>query len=88
MTSRSGGAGDNNLPQTEQLQKVLKLFQALAQGDRLSIRRLTNDMTLEQGTLACFAIGQLLLRHLVQATGKSIEELAAQIALEVGSSPV
>ena len=75
----------NGGPQIQQLQQVIGLFLALAQGDRPSIKGLTHDMTLEQGTLACFAVGQLLLRHLAQATGKTIEDLAAQISLEVGS---
>lgn len=77
----------SGVPQPQQLQRILRLFQALAQGDRATIRSVTRDMTLEQGTLACFAVGQLLLRHLARATGKSIEDLAAQIALEVGSTP-
>ena len=75
----------SDVPQVQQLQRVIGLFLALAQGDRPSIKGLTRDMTLEQGTLACFAVGQLLLRHLAQATGKTIEDLAAQISLEVGS---
>lgn len=86
MINGEHGAGAN-VPQAQQLQQVLGLFQALARGDQPSIRHLTRDMTLEQGTLACFAVGQLLLRHLAQATGKSIEDLAAQISLEVGSNP-
>jgi hypothetical protein len=75
----------NDVPQIQQLQRVIGLFLALAQGDRPSIKGLTRDMTLEQGTLACFAVGQLLLRHLAKATGKTIEDLAAQISLEVES---
>ncbi|HEY8202167.1 MAG TPA: hypothetical protein VII47_12535, partial [Actinomycetota bacterium] len=81
----NGGAGD--VPQVRQLQQVLGLFLALARSDQRTIKALTREMTLEQGALACFAVGQLLLRHLGQATGKSLEDLAAQISLEVGSSP-
>lgn len=87
MTSGEPGATGSILPQAQQLQRVLKLFQALAQGDRSSVRKLTRDMTLEQGTFACFAIGHLLLRHVAQATGKSIEDLAARISLEVDPRP-
>jgi hypothetical protein len=87
VTVYAGGSGTGrDAPQARQLQQVLGLFLALARGDRPSIKSLTRDMTMEQGTLACFAVGQLLLRHLAEATGKSIEELAAQISLEVGPS--
>ena len=86
MTMCTSSGGRRDAPHARQLQHVLGLFLALAKEDRSSIKRLTRDMTLEDGALACFAVGQLLLRHLAQATGKSIEDLAAQISLEVGSS--
>jgi hypothetical protein len=88
MTIDEHGAGRTSPSQTQQFRQVLGLFQALEQGDRPSIRKLSRDMTLEEGTLACFAIGRLLLRHLTRATGRSVEELAAQIAREMGSAPV
>ena len=88
MTVFGRDGGTTDVPQVRHLHEVLRLFLALAQGDRAAIKALTREMTLEQGTLACFAVGQLLLRHLAQATGKSLEDLAAQISLEVGPSPV
>jgi hypothetical protein len=84
--SGSACAGSAGIPQVRQLQSVVGLFVALAKGDRPSIKGLTGDMTLEQGTLACFAVGQLLLKHLAEATGKTMEDLAAQISLEVEAS--
>ena len=87
MTGVADNGGSTDVPQVRQLQQVLGLFLALAESDRGAIKALTREMTLEQGTLACFALGQLLLRHLAQATGKSLEDLAAQISLEVGPSP-
>lgn len=90
MSGRDGSRDESrdDIPQVRQLQRVIGLFVALAQGDRASIRSLTHDMTLEQGSLACFAVGQLLLRHLAEATGKPLDELAAQISLELGSATV
>jgi hypothetical protein len=84
-THASSGTG-SDVPQVRQLHQVLGLFLALARGDGASIKGLTGELTLEQGTLACFTVGQLLLRHLAEATGKPLEELAAQISLEVGAS--
>ena len=81
----SGTGTEGNGPDLRHLQRVVALFLALARGDRPSIQGLTRDMTLEQGTLACFAVGQLLLGHLARATGKSLEDLAAQLSLEMAT---
>lgn len=71
-------------PTVENLRRVVGLFAALARGARDSIPELTAHMTLEEGAMACFAVGQLLMRRLVEVSGKSIEDVAAQLALEVG----
>ena len=71
-------------PTVEHLRSVVALFAALARGTRQSIPDLTSQMTLEQGALACFAVGQHLMQRLVEATGKPIEDMAAQLALEMG----
>jgi ribose 1,5-bisphosphokinase PhnN len=79
-------ADDNDVnkgPTVEHMRRVVGLFAALARGSRHSIPELTSEMTLEQGTLACFAVGQLLMQRLVMASGKSLEDVAAQLALEV-----
>jgi hypothetical protein len=79
----AGGTGPERLPTVEHMRKVVSLFSALARGDRGSIPKLTKEMTLEQGTLACFAVGELLMRQLVALSGKSVEDVAAQLALEI-----
>ena len=78
------GNGVDMGPTVDHMRKVVALFAALARGARHSIPELTCDMTLEQGTLACFAVGQHLMQRLVEASGKSLEDVAAQLALEVG----
>jgi hypothetical protein len=77
------GNGVNKGPTVEHLRSAVALFAALANGARHSIPELIGHMTLEEGTLACFAVGQLLMQHLVRVSGKSIEDVAAQLALEV-----
>lgn len=76
------GNGVDKGPTVEHLRRVVALFTALARGARHSIPELTADMTLEQGTMACFAVGELLMRRLVAVSGKSAEDVAAQLALE------
>lgn len=71
-------------PPVEHLRTVVALFAALARGARHLIPELTAQMTLEEGTLACFAVSQLLMQRLVQVSGKSVEDVAAQLALELG----
>lgn len=78
------GNGVNKGPTVEHMRRVVALFAALARGARHTIPELTQEMTLEEGTLACFAVGQLLMQQLVVASGKSLEDVAAQLALEFG----
>jgi hypothetical protein len=78
------GNGVNKGPAVEHMRRVVGLFSALATGARASIPELTDGMTLEQGALACFAVGELLMRKLVDLSGKSIEDVAAQLTLEFG----
>lgn len=77
------GNGVNKGPTVEHMRRIVGLFAALARGDRRSISQLTGEMTLEQGVYACFAVGELLMRRLVVASGKTIEDVAAQLALEI-----
>ena len=77
------GNGVDKGPTVEHMRRIVGLFAALARGDRRSIPQLTETMTLEQGTLACFAVGELLMRRLVALSGKTIEDVAAQLTLEV-----
>ena len=78
------GNGVDMGPTVDHMRKVVGLFSALARGARHSIPELTRDMTLEQGTLACFAVGQHLMQRLVEVSGKTLEDVAAQLALEIG----
>ena len=75
---------DDTGPPIEHLRAVVALFAALARGARHRIPELTQHMTLEEGTMACFAVSQFLMQRLVQVTGKSVEDVAAQLALEIG----
>jgi hypothetical protein len=77
------GNGVDKGPTVEHMRKVVGLFAALARGARHSIPELTEGMTLEQGTLACFAVGETLMQRLVAVSGKSVEDVAAQLALEI-----
>lgn len=79
-----GGESPAAGPPVEHLRAVVALFAALARGARHRIPELTAHMTLEEGTLACFAVSSLLMQRLVQVSGKSIEDVAAQLALELG----
>ena len=79
------GNGVDKGPTVEHMRRAVALFAALARGARYSIPELSAGMTLEQGTRACFAAGELLMRKLVEASGKTIEDVAAQLSLEVGS---
>ena len=81
----STGESQASGPSVQHMQTVVALFSALARGARHVIPELTAQMTLEEGTLACFAVSQLLMQRLVQLSGKSIEDVAAQMALELGS---
>ncbi len=78
------GNGVDKGPKVEHLRNVVGLFAALARGARHSIPELTAQMTLEEGATACFVVGQLLMQRLVDVSGKSIDDVAAQLALEVG----
>lgn len=74
-------------PSFDHLRSVLGMMAALARGDAGAIRALTRDMTLHQGAMSCFALGQFLIQRLAELSGKSLEDVVAQLSLEIGQPP-
>jgi hypothetical protein len=72
-------------PSVEHLRSVLGMTAAIGRGDGGAIRALTRDMTLQQGAMSCFALAQLLLARLADLMGKSVQDVVAQLSLELGT---
>ena len=72
-------------PTVDHLRSVLGMAAAIGRGDSGAIRALTRDMTIEQGALSCFALSQLLLARIAALMGKSLQDVVAQLSLELGT---
>lgn len=73
------------VPGVEHLRSVLGLAAAIGRADSGAVRALTREMTLHQGAMSCFALSQVLLARLAMLMGKSVQDVVAQLSLELGA---